>query len=152
MNSLSKTFGTSFETSRAYNLVYSALDYRSLRQDLISSNIANVDTPYYRPKDVHFEDMLANKAAKIFNNKSPIQDLELTRTMPQHISGLHPDRLTGSMFFRDGHLARNDGNSVDLDVETTELGKNYVMYQSLTAALKKHKGIFAYALDAGKNL
>lgn len=152
MNNLSKTFGTSFETSKAYNLAYSALDYRSLRQDLISSNIANVSTPYYRPKDVHFEDMLAKKASQIFHKKSPMEDLELTRTMPQHVSGLHPSRLTGSLFFRDGHLARNDGNSVDLDVETTELGKNSVMYQALTAALKKHKGIFAYALDSGKNL
>ena len=42
MESLSKALGTSFETSKAYNLVYSALDYRSLRQDLIASNMANV--------------------------------------------------------------------------------------------------------------
>ncbi|RDU70860.1 flagellar basal body rod protein FlgB [Helicobacter aurati] len=152
MNKLSQAFGTSFETSKAYSLVYSALDYRSLRQDLISSNLANVSTPYYRPKDVHFEDMLAERAAQIFHNKSPMEDLELTRTMPQHVSGLHPNRLTGALFFRDGHLARNDGNSVDLDVETTELGKNSMMYQALTTALKKHKGIFAYALDSGKNL
>lgn len=152
MNNLSTAFGTSFETSKAYKLVYSALDYRSLRQDLISSNIANVDTPYYRPKDVHFEDMLAEKASQIFDNKSSLQNLELTRTLPQHVRGIHPDRLTGSLFFRDGHLARNDGNSVDLDVETSEMGKNSVMYQALTSALKKHKGIFAYALESGKNL
>ncbi|RDU62213.1 flagellar basal body rod protein FlgB [Helicobacter sp. MIT 14-3879] len=152
MDNFSKAFGTSFETSKAYNLVYSALDYRSLRQDLIAGNMANVNTPYYRPKDVHFEDMLAEKASQIFDNKSLSQNLELVRVLPQHVRGLHPDRLTGSIFFRDGHLARNDGNSVDLDVETSELGKNSTMYQALTSALKKHKGIFAYALESGKNL
>ena len=56
------------------------------------------------------------------------------------------------MLWRDGHLARNDGNSVDLDVETSEMGKNSVMYQALTSALRRHKGIFSYALDSGKNL
>ena len=152
MESLPKMLGTSFETSKAHKLVYEALDYRSLRQDLISSNMANVDTPSYKPKDVHFEDMLAEKTAEIFDNKSATKKLQLAQVMPQHLPGLGPDRLTGSIFFRDGHLARNDGNSVDLDVETSEMGKNSVMYQALTSALKKHKAIFAYALESGKNL
>jgi len=34
------------ETSRAKALMAQALDYRSLRQDMISGNIANVDTPF----------------------------------------------------------------------------------------------------------
>lgn len=152
MQSLSKALSPSFETSKAHKLVYEALDYRSLRQDLISSNMANVDTPSYRPKDVHFEDMLAEKTAQVFENKNTNKKLKLTQAMPQHLPGLGPDYLTGSIFFRDGHLARNDGNSVDLDVETSEMGKNSVMYQALTSALKKHKGIFAYALESGKNL
>ncbi len=151
MESLSKALGTSFETSKAYGLVYSALDYRSLRQDLISSNMANVDTPMYRPKDVHFEDMLAERASEIFDNKSHSKVLKLAKILPQHLDAKY-DRLTGSLFFRDGHLARNDGNSVDLDVETSEMGKNSVMYQALTSALRKHKGIFSYALESGRNL
>lgn len=151
MESLSKALGTSFETSKAYGLVYSALDYRSLRQDLIASNMANVDTPMYRPKDVHFEDMLAQKAEEIFDHKSHAKTLKLARVLPQHLDVKNQD-LTGSLFFRDGHMARNDGNSVDLDVETSEMGKNSVMYQALTSALKKHKGIFAYALESGRNL
>ncbi len=152
MENLSKALGTSFETSKAYNLVYDALDYRSLRQDLIASNMANVDTPLYRPKDVHFEDMLAEKASQVFDNKSKSKILKLARVLPQHLPNRPLDPLTGTLFFRDGHLARNDGNSVDLDVETSEMGKNSVMYQALTSALKKHKGIFAYALESGKNL
>ena len=151
MVDFSKAFGTSFETSKAHKLVYDALDYRSLRQDLVASNIANVDTPNYRPKDVHFEDMLADKALETFEKKRFGKVPELARVMPQHLRA-GTDRLTGSIFFRDGHLARNDGNSVDLDIETTEMGKNSVMYQALTAALKRHKGIFSQALEAGKNL
>ena len=54
------------DTSIVYPLVYKALDYRSLRQDLISSNIANVDTPFYRPKDISFEQYLAKESNKVF--------------------------------------------------------------------------------------
>ncbi|MGZ8548992.1 MAG: flagellar basal body rod protein FlgB, partial [Sulfuricurvum sp.] len=34
----------------------SAMDYRAARQDMIASNIANVDTPNYRPRDIRFEE------------------------------------------------------------------------------------------------
>ena len=76
----------------------------------------------------------------------------MLKTSPLHIDGKRSDLDRADMFIRDGHLARNDGNSVDLDVETSEMGKNSVMYQALTSALRKHKGIFSYALDSGKNI
>ncbi|MDO7253270.1 flagellar basal body rod protein FlgB [Helicobacter cappadocius] len=140
-----------FESSKIYPLVYKALDYRSVRQDLIASNIANVDTPFYRPKDIDFESYLAKEEAKILQAK-PDLELKMAQTSSKHLQGKDFEDNRASMFFRDGHLARNDGNSVDLDVETSEMGKNSVMYQALTVALKKHKGIFAYAIDSGKNL
>ncbi|PAF46282.1 flagellar basal body rod protein FlgB [Helicobacter sp. 12S02634-8] len=140
-----------FESSKIYPLVYQALDYRSIRQDMIASNIANVDTPFYRPKDIDFESYLAQEKDKILYHR-PNQELAMAQTAPKHLKGEDFTSMRPTMFFRDGHLARNDGNSVDLDVESSEMGKNSVMYQALTTALKKHKGIFAYALDASKNL
>lgn len=142
---------TTFESSKAYSLVYKALDYRSIRQDLIASNIANVDTPFYRPRDIDFEHYLAKEKQRIFYHQQS-QELPMAQTSKRHLKGKEMDSNSAVFFFRDGHLARNDGNSVDLDVETSEMGKNSVMYQALTAALKKHKGIFAYAVDAGRNL
>ena len=49
----------SIEISATHALAAKALDYRALRQDMISSNIANADTPFYRPRDLRFEDTLA---------------------------------------------------------------------------------------------
>lgn len=141
-----------FESSKIYPMVYKALDYRSIRQDMIASNIANVDTPFYRPKDLDFETHLAKEETKVLQNK-PDLELKMAQTSPKHIKGKSfDDNQSAIMFFRDGHLAKNDGNSVDLDVETSEMGKNSLMYQALTTALKKHKGIFAYAVDSSKNL
>ncbi|OBV29640.1 flagellar basal body rod protein FlgB [Helicobacter sp. CLO-3] len=141
--------------SKVYSLAYKALDYRSLRQDLIAGNIANQDTPFYRPRDIEFTQALAIEQAEILDNVKP-KVLPLAQTHSTHLN-LESNRTARivhrpDMFFRDGHLARNDGNSVDLDIETTELGKNSVVYQGLTTALKKHKGILNYAIEAGKNI
>jgi len=133
--------------SKAHDLMQSAMDYRAARQDMIAGNIANADTPYYRPRDLRFEEVLAQKSATIFADKS--QTLTMARTNGAHLDGA--ENATNSKpttFFRDGHMARNDGNSVDLDVETTEMAKNSTMFNALTAALKKESAIFKSVIDA----
>lgn len=139
------------EVSPVYKYAHKALDYRSMRQDLISGNIANVDTPFYKPRDIDFESYLSEAMNEEFG-RSRNMELQMAQTSCKHLPPLEQKVQGGTIFFRDGHMARNDGNSVDLDVETSEMGKNSVMYQALVSALKKHKGIFAYALDSTKNI
>ncbi len=140
------------EISTARTLAYEALDHRAMRQDLIASNISNVDTPFYRPKDIAFEQMLAQKKAKLMDGDSS-GELKLASTNATH---LQPDEEIDSskptVFYRDGHMARNDGNSVDLDTETTELSKNGVMYNGLLAALKKDKMIFMNVIESSAKI
>jgi len=133
--------------SRAHDLMASALNYRAARQDMIAGNIANADTPFYRPRDIRFEDVLAQKSASIFGEKS--QTLPMARTNGAHLNGSEvPAETKPTIFFRDGHMARNDGNSVDLDVETTEMAKNSTMYKALVEAIKKDGAIFKSVIDA----
>lgn len=133
--------------SRAHDLMTSALDYRAARQDMIAGNIANADTPFYRPRDIRFEDVLAKKSASIFADKS--QTLPMARTNGAHLAGIDESGANKPMtFFRDGHMARNDGNSVDLDVESSEMAKNSTMFNALTAALKKDSALFKSVIDA----
>jgi len=51
------------------------------------------------------------------------------------------------VYLRDGQMARNDGNTVDLDVETSELGKNGMMFNALSSALQKDSLIFKSVID-----
>lgn len=133
--------------SRAHNLMQEAMDYRAARQDMIASNIANVDTPNYRPRDIRFEEALAQKSAELYSDKS--NSLQMTQTSGAHLSGFNASSETkATTFFRDGHTARNDGNSVDLDVESSELAKNSTMFNALTAAIKKDSMIFKSVIDA----
>lgn len=141
-----------FSYSPARALAQEALDHRALRRDMIASNIANVSTPMYRPKDLNFEQMMAHKAEKILNRERDFK-LDVAITNKNHllpIEEMDPNKPT--MFYRDGHLARNDGNSVDLDIETSEMGKNDIMYQAIVGALKKQGGIYTYAVESSKSI
>ncbi len=134
------------EATRTGILAKKALDYRAMRQDMISSNIANADTPYYRPRDIRFQDALIIEKEKILNEGSP--KLEMAQTNGAHIS-LQDDKKFSrpTRFYRDGHMARNDGNSVDLDIETTEMSKNSIMFNALVSAIKKEGMIFKSVID-----
>ncbi|WP_310440908.1 flagellar basal body rod protein FlgB [Sulfurimonas sp.] len=141
----------SIEVSATHALAAKALDYRAIRQDMISSNIANADTPFYKPRDISFDNALAVEKAKILNQNSP--KLEMAQTNGAHIAFKEvSDSKLPTTYFRDGHMARNDGNSVDLDVETTEMSKNSIMFSALVSALKKDSAIFTNVIDASSKI
>ena len=137
------------EISRSDILVRQALDYRANRQDMISSNIANADTPFYRPRDIRFEEALIAKKAELMNEDT--HKLKMAQTSPNHLKP-KKDSISEipTTFFRDGHMARNDGNSVDLDVETTEMSKNSVIFNALIQAHKSDERIFRSVIDASQ--
>lgn len=137
--------------NKAMPLAKSALNARALRQDLISSNIANIDTPFYRPKDINFEDNLANRSREIFNTNFG-KELKLAQTKSSHMNKVNDLNGKSTIFFRDGHMAKNDGNSVDLDVETTEMSKNSVMFNALISGMKKSGAIFKNVLESSSKL
>jgi flagellar basal-body rod protein FlgB len=141
----------SFEISKSVKYLESSLNYRAIRQDLIAGNISNADTPYYKARDIDFEDMLSKKAKEEFNKND--KKLALARTSENMMAGIDEENSDKpTIFFRDGHLARNDGNTVDLDVETTELSKNSMMYNATIEALKKQASIFRAVISSSKNI
>ena len=141
----------SLSISKAHTLMAKALDFRSIRQDMISSNIANADTPYYKPRDISFEDALSAKKAEVFNEKS--DQLKMVKTDSNHLSSLkEKTSLKPTIFFRDGHMARNDANSVDIDVETTQMSKNSIMFNALVQAMKKDLSIYKSVIEASSKI
>lgn len=139
-----------FDSTKSKPLAELALAARSLKQDVISSNIANIDTPFYKAKDVSFEETLKEKALQMYGEEnSQTQTLKMAQTDEKHLSGVSQNTNSiGTIYLRDGHIARNDANTVDLDVETSELSKNAVMINALSKALTKQSAIFKSVLDA----
>ena len=141
----------SVQISRTTSLLTDALNYRSMRQDMIASNISNVDTPNYKPRDISFEQTLIAKKEELL--KSDKNQLQMAVTDTKDIA---PKSETNSykptLFFRDGHMARNDGNSVDIDVETTEMSKNSIMYNAVVSAYRKDRAIFQSVIEASQKV
>ncbi len=100
-----------------------ALDIAVLRQDVIASNIANADTPHYRAKHIPFKDVL-----EISNN-----DLKLKTTSPEHITDNDNPIANFIKPYKDDYLRKNDMNNVKIDKELTDLAKNTLLINALTA-------------------
>ncbi len=134
------------ETTKSSAIVEKALDFRSLRQKLISGNLANVDTPFYRARDISFENILAKEADKLAGNK---KQPAFAKTDNMHLDPISSNGASqAEVFFRGAHPTRNDGNNVDLDVESTEMSKNAMMYTALISAKKKSTMIFKSVIEA----
>lgn len=99
------------------------LDWAALRQRAIANNLANVDTPGYKREDVSFPEVLRQA------EEGETPHLALTVTAPGH---LVPKAEATPLVYRDASTSyRNDGNNVDIDVETAELAKNALYYNAL---------------------
>lgn len=134
------------KTTLSADIASKALDFRALRQKLIAGNLANVSTPFYKARDISFESMLANEADKLANISSKPA---FAKTHHAHLDPpLKSSNSKAEIFFRGTHQTRNDGNTVDLDVESTEMSKNSMMYNALISARSKTGMIFKSVLDA----
>lgn len=141
-----------FNTTQSKPLMEAALNARAMRQDMIAGNIANIDTPFYKARDVDFESALIEKSKEMYS-KNDGKELQMAQTDGAHLQGYKSnDTMKSTLFLRDGHMARNDGNTVDLDVETTELSKNSIMFNALTAAIQKDGAIFKSVIDASSKM
>ncbi|MFB3901838.1 MAG: flagellar basal body rod protein FlgB [Acidobacteriota bacterium] len=105
------------------------LDYAARKQEAISSNLANAETPGYQAKDVRFEEFLREEAASA----------QLTRTKPRHLPGRPRLARSAAVETRAGDSLGNDANDVDLDQEMTALAQNVVRF-SIAARLLQMKG------------
>jgi len=93
-----------------------ALDAAWLRNEVISNNIANVDTPGYKRKTVKFEEFLNNelKNSKISKGQTKLQS---------------PDIVVATDYSTLSY--RSDGNNVDIENEMAELAANTLRYNVL---------------------
>lgn len=106
-----------------------ALDGLSRRQQLISQNIANIDTPGYRAQQVSFESAIQ----RALRSSGQIQ---LAVTKPGHMAmnGMQPFYQTTD---RPGGTARADENNVDIDVELSQMTETGIQYQAVSQEVSK---------------
>jgi flagellar basal-body rod protein FlgB len=114
-----------FSVDPTFNTLKAALDGLSLRQQVISQNLANVDTPGYQARQVSFEDSLKRALQK--------DDFSLVTTNPAHLT-IQNVVAGPSVEARPGGSIRTDGNDVDIDVELTDMSETGIQYQAVSQA------------------
>ena len=103
------------------------LDLVTFRQELISSNLANVDTPGYRTQDVDFESEI--------------------RRAEQRLQG---DPVSPHVQEVKGLIERPDGNNVSLERETMALAQVQLQYRAGVELLRNEIHMVQSAINEGK--
>jgi flagellar basal-body rod protein FlgB len=113
------------------NITAKVMDLRLQRQNIVTGNIANVNTPGYKARRLEFENQL--QAAL---NQNALG--KLTRTQQDHLPAtFDPDGFKGQELkdFRAREIYGQD--EVNLDKEMATNAKNTMMYNALASVIKK---------------
>jgi flagellar basal-body rod protein FlgB len=103
-----------------------AMDLRLKKHSAIASNIANVDTPGFRPISVSFEDSLQKAVER------------------RDVKALHS--TAAQVEITDDGVPRLDGNSVSLDRQMANMTENSTMYTATAEFLKRKIGMVKRAI------
>ncbi|RPD35870.1 flagellar basal-body rod protein FlgB [Petrotoga sp. HWH.PT.55.6.1] len=107
-------------------MIPNTMDALSLRQNVISQNIANYETPGYKRKYVDFE----NELQKALSEDSA---LTLKVNRDQHINNtLSLGKIQPNIQIDNSKSLRDDGNNVDPDMELVRMTQNTLKYNTLS--------------------
>ncbi len=107
-----------------------------IRNKVLASNIANVDTPNYRAQDVKFGEVLGN-------------EMTLAATHPGHIKTAPGAGVSGQVTADDAQPWA-DKNNVEMDQEVAKLTENAMLFQAAVTLLEKKVQMFKNALSTTK--
>jgi len=110
---------------KTVDMLSTMMEYQSKRHKLIAANIANIDTPGYKPKDLDFKKELDGMMC---SEKS----VAMNKTNSGHLSSKGCDE----------YEVVRAGNTVNIDKEMTRLAENNLMYNlSVELLARKFKSL-----------
>ncbi|NNF40919.1 MAG: flagellar basal body rod protein FlgB [Woeseiaceae bacterium] len=116
------------------------LKFRAHRNEVLSSNIANADTPNYKARDLDFATALKGVQQ---------QSIGLTRTSDLHARAWGTSQDGAKTLYRIPSQPTLDGNTVAMDVEQAAFGENALQYRASLAFLDGTLRGLRYAIKGG---
>lgn len=126
--------------SNTISTLEQAMNYSSLKQKVVSQNIANVDTPNYKAKEVSF---------KAEYDKALMHTFEANKTDRRHFE-FKSNGKSSALVTRNNLNYNENGNSVDLDKEMTELATNQIYFNALTERINGKFNSLQSVIRGGK--
>jgi len=128
------------EASSISNKLYDQLNFRAEKQKVISSNIANINTPNYKTKELVFEDELTAQSNSL---KMKQTNLKHISTIDNNLSNVNPKLLEVK-----GLQEQNDGNNVNLDNQVSEMSKNKILYDAIQSSIRRDSKLFRSVIES----
>lgn len=122
---------------QAFGIHEQALQLRAMRNEVLTSNIANADTPNYKARDVDFGVALRQAEGA---------QLRLRTTSELHSQPSAMDRFGSELKYRVPTQPTLDGNTVETDVEQAAFAENAVKYRASLTFLNGTISSLRYAL------
>jgi flagellar basal-body rod protein FlgB len=119
-----------------------ALNYRQMRQEIISSNVANSETPGYKAKRLDFEDALARAI-----NIDSSQSLHTQNNKHFDVGGGGFKNLKPETYEDPNGVVNEDGNTVEREAEMARMAENKIMYDATIQMINKKLGLKKYILS-----
>jgi flagellar basal-body rod protein FlgB len=119
-----------------FGMLRTRMQWHQERQRILAENVANADTPGYRPNDL---------VEPKFNLPAPgTGPLQLARTDPAHIAGstAAPQFPSNSRLYQ----VRPAGNAVSLEDEMLKVAANQMDYQAATSLYSRSLGLIKTAI------
>ncbi|MFT4704482.1 MAG: flagellar basal-body rod protein FlgB [Bradymonadia bacterium] len=122
------------------SLLQRTLDVSLSRQAVLTSNIANLDTPGFTPSDVRFDDAMERALSHArMGSRSARRSIGSPTGFADAISG----------YERPDTRPRIDGNSVDLDMQMARFSQNAILYDAGSRTLSKRLSLMRYVISEG---
>jgi flagellar basal-body rod protein FlgB len=125
-----------------FRMMAGKMKWLSSRQAVLAQNIANADTPEYRPLDLKEVDFRKPDAASPFR-------IELTRTNEAHFGRMDEKQDFRTDREKNTYETLPAGNAVVLEEQLMKVAENRHQYELMTQLYRKHMQMFRIAL--GRN-
>ena len=122
-----------------------ALAAANLRHAVLSNNIANVNTPYFRRSHVRFEDLLKKELGL---EDDPL--MKVVRTHDRHLPIPYHGKTHAFIEQESTTNMRLDGNNVDIDIEMADVAKNQLYYNAMANQISSHIGKLKSVITSGQ--
>lgn len=120
-----------------------SLNLRQMRQEIISGNIANAETPGYKAKRIDFEEALARAI-----NLDELQNLDGDDPRHYNVGGGGFDNLQAQVYEDPNGVVSEDGNTVNRDDEMAKMAENKILFDASVQLLNKKLGLMKYAVGS----
>lgn len=120
-----------------------ALDATSLRQQVISDNLANVNNPDYQAKSVAFDQQL-REAMDHDNAKGKPGSFVFESKLPKH---MQLEQMGGWTKANLAPTIESVDGAIDVNTEMSSLAKNQILYQAYTSKVSGIYGALKWVIE-----